>query len=212
MAAPDPQFDYLTGPHELTQAVEAHIRKWIDTYLAEVERQNDIEPRHLSRPRAYIHKQRLEALPGEDQNPAIILVSRGNREAFRNNNGGEITIPYDLGIAAVVNAPEQYVRRNGGMYGIAIAGLMLHARRRSLDGALDGRVRVLDFNQFQLEDTQDEDSRTQAIVRLEFTVTVKNAIKLGAGPAQPDPPTDPEIPPGPWPTVDDVITTIEKGN
>lgn len=212
MAAPDPQFDYLTGPHELTQAVEAHIRRWIDTYLSEVERQNDVPARHLARPRAYIHKQRLEALPGEDQNPAIILVSRGNREQFREVQGGELTIPYDLGIAAVVNAPEEYVRRNGGMYGIALAGMMLHARRRTLDGALNNRCRVLEFNQFFLEDTQDEDSRTQAIVRLEFTVTVKNALHIGAGPAQPDPPVDPETPPGPWPTVDEVITTIQKEN
>lgn len=212
MAAPDPQFDYLTGPHELTQAVEAHIRRWIDTYLSEVERQNDLAPRHLARPRAYIHKQRLEALPGEDQNPAIILVSRGNREAFRQTKGGEVTVPYDLGIAVVVNGTEDSVRRNGGMYGIAIAGMMLHARRRTLDGQLDGRIRVLDFNQFALEDTLDEDTRSQAIVRLEFTVTIKNAIHIGAGPANPDPPPDPENPPGPWPTVDDVITTIEKGN
>jgi hypothetical protein len=210
-------FGAITNPQDLPRAVEGHLKKWLDTDLAAIEREAGYTPPHYSRPASYLKVNLLEGIPGEESSPAIIIVSRGAngkpeksaRTGTRPYPTSTISLGMDVGIAVMTSSFEgDGAREVAGAYCWAIAAAMLH--RRDLDGRMDGKLHVESLDDLRLDDLPGEEARTRAMLRLEFTIRVNNFIDLGSGPSTPDPPTDPYPAPGNLPTVATHTETISK--
>jgi hypothetical protein len=205
-----PLLNLAVGP---SRAVEALLKRWIDTYLAAYERDNSLAPDHYARPASWLQTNVLEGLPGEDQSPTIIVVNRGAQGTPIRQSGG-YDVPVSVGTAVVTSSFEgDGAREVAGALGSAILGIMAH--RRNVDGAMDGRLRVESWQDFRLDDLPGEESRTRGLLRMEFTINVSNVVKLRGGPAVPDPPHDPDdtgthTPPGSLPTVAEHDVTVTK--
>jgi hypothetical protein len=199
----------LTNLHHVSVAVRDLHRKWIDTYLSDVERDNGLTPRVYTRPASYAMVNLLTAVPGEDMSPSVIIITRGaNRSVER--QGNSFDVPLDVGIALVTTSYEgDGARDAAGAYAAATAGLLMHRKR--LDGAVGGSCIVQSWDDIRLDDLPAEEQRTRAIVRLEFTVLVKDVLRTGvAGFTAPNPPADPTVEPGSRPTVLTHTTTLTK--
>jgi hypothetical protein len=205
-----PLINLAVGP---SRAVETHIKNWIDTYLSAYESDSALDLYSIARPASWIQTNLLSTYPGEDMSPAIIIIARGaNGKPVRQSGGYDI--PMDIGIAVVTTSFEgDGAREVGGAYGAAILAILSH--RRNIDGAMNGRLRVLEFSDYRLDDLPGEEQRTRGLVRMEFIVNVSNIVKLTGGPATPDPPHDVDdagthIPPGSLPTVNEIDVTVTK--
>jgi hypothetical protein len=205
-----PLINLAVGP---SRAIEAHLKTWIDTYLSAYESDHGLALYSIARPASWLQKNLLDTYPGEDISPSIITIARGaNGKPVRQSGGYDI--PLDIGIAVITTSFEgDGAREVGGAYGAAILAILSH--RRNIDGALNGRLRVLEFSDYRLDDLPGEESRTRGLVRMEFMINVSNVVKLTGGPITPDPPHDVDdtgthIPPGVFPTVNSTITTVTK--
>jgi hypothetical protein len=212
-------FGPVSNIQDVPRAVEAHVRKWISTYLAAAERAAGHAPTDLpfyARPNSYLKVNLLEGLPGEENSPTIIIVTRGgngrpekSRPAARIPYGASHSLPLDIGIAVFTASYDgDGAREVGGAYGWSIAMLMM--QRRDLDGAMDGRIRVESWDDIRLDDVAGEEARTRAILRLEFTIRLNDYGDAGQGPTTPNPPSDPYAVPSDWPTVATVTSTLSK--
>jgi hypothetical protein len=205
-----PLINLAVGP---SRAVEAHLKAWLDTYLSAYESDNAMDLYSIARPASWIQTNLLASYPGEDISPSIIIIARGANSTPVRQSGG-YDIPMDIGIAVVTTSFESDgAREVAGTYGAAILAIMSH--RRNIDGRLNGRLRVLGFSDYRLDDLPGEESKTRGLVRMEFIVNVSNIVKLTGGPVQPDPPHDVDdsgthIPPGVLPTVNSVAVTVSK--
>lgn len=201
-------FGPLLNPQDLPRSIEAQIKKWIDYYLAGVERSHNFDPPHYQRPASYLKVNLLEGIPGEEMSPCVVIVTRGanNRPERR---GRLIDLPMDVGLAVVTSSFEaDGAREVAGALGTAIVAIMMH--RRHIDNRMGGKLHVQSWDDVRLDDFSGEEARTRAILRLEFTVLVRGLIELGAGPTTDDPPVDPYEPPGDWPTVATHQATVSK--
>lgn len=194
----------IFGPLTNLQGVPRSIRdfhaKWFDTYLCDVERDAGYDPRYYSRESNYVL---VNLLTGRivDVSPAIIIVTRGANRAPE-KSGRSYDLALDVGIAHVTSGYEgDGAREVAGAFAAATVGMLIH--RRSLDGAMDGTLRVASWDDVRLDDLPAEEQMSRAIVRLEFTIIVKDIIDPSGGPAVPIPPPDPTLDPGNWPTVAD---------
>lgn len=201
-------FGPLINVQDLPRSIEDQIQKWIDFYLAAVERDHGLNPPHYQRPASYMKVNLLEGLPGEDMSPTVIIVTRGGNSKPE-RRGRVIDLPMDVGIAVVTSSFESDgAREVAGAHGAAISALLMH--RRHVDNRMGGSLHVQSWDDVRLDDLSGEESRTRAILRLEFTVLVRGVIELGAGPTTDDPPDDPYQPPGDWPTVLTHQATVSK--
>jgi hypothetical protein len=211
-----PMINLAVGP---SRAVEDFLREWIDTYLAAYERVNELDVHSYSRPQSYLKVNLLEGLPGEDMSPTIIIISRG--AANRTEQAGRVySAPMNLAVAVVTSSfDSDGAREVAGAYGAAIVTAMLH--KRNLRGAaypngrLDGRLRVLSWDDFRLDDLIGTEARTRALLRLEFSIMVNDVVQLDRGPELPDPPDtddDPGVhpPPTDLPTVLTTTVNVQK--
>jgi hypothetical protein len=202
-------FGPLTNPQELPVAVRNVIIKWIDTYLSEVERNAGLEPRTLIRPQSYSLVNIITSVPSNEVSPLVLIVTRGlNGTPVK--NGDSYDLPLDVGLAIVTNSfMGDEAREAAGRYAIATAGILLH--RRTLDGAIEGSCRVESWDDMRLDDLPATEQGSRAIVRLEFTVILKDVLRTGVyGPPTPEPPPDPVPDPGPFPTVAETTVTLKS--
>jgi hypothetical protein len=192
----------LFGPfvnlHDVSRAVRDFHQLWFDTYLCEVERQSGYTPRYYSRDGAYRLVNMLTGRIG-DISPVTIIVTRGGN-GRPERNGRSYDLPLDIGIAHVTSSFEgDGAREAAGAFAAATVSLML--QQRSLGSALNGRLRVSSWDDIRMDDLPETEQLTRAVLRLEFTVLVKDVVDPAGGPAINTPPADPTLDPGLWPTV-----------
>lgn len=201
-------FGNVVNLQDVPRSVEAHLKKWANTNIAAAERAAGITPPHYSRPMSWMKLNLLEGIPGEEMSPAIIIVTRGGN-GKPEQTGRTFNLPLDIGIAIVTSSYDgDGAREVAGALGWSVLAAMIH--RRNLDGQMDGKLRVISWDDVRLDDLAGEEARSRAIMRLEFTIMVDGVVDLGAGPTTPDPPLDPYPPPGDWPTVLTHSTTIRQ--
>lgn len=205
-----PLLNLAVGP---SRAVEAHLKRWLDTYLAAYEGDNGLGLYSIARPSTWLQQNLLESLPGEDMSPAIITIARGGAgQPVRQS--GFYDVPIDIGVAVVTSSFEgDGAREVAGAMGAAVLAIMSH--RRNIDGAMNDRLRVIGWQDFRLDDLPGEESRTRGLLRMEFIVNVSKVVMLQGGPATPDPSHLPDddgthIPPGLSPTVLTHTVSIDK--
>lgn len=192
-------FGRIVSRQDLENAAMETCKTWIDTYLAEVERQRGIDTGFYQRPKSYTTVNSVTKWD-EDQLPAIIVVSNGFSQAPRKKGDGTFDTWWGLGIACIVSGnDEASTREFASDYTAALRALF--NQRVSLDGFADGT----DFVDEHYDDIQEEDRRSMASGQVIFSVEVDNVVQTKAGPITPDdPPSDPEAPIPDWPIATSV--------
>lgn len=205
-----PLLNLAVGP---SRAIEEFLRRWLDTYMVDVEADAGLNPHTYARPQSWVRVNLLQGLPGEDLSPTLLIVNRG-ANGRTERQSGTYNVPLAIGIAVVTSSYEgDGAREVAGAIGAAAVGALLH--RRNIDGAMNGRLRVESWDDVRLDDVAGEDARTRAICRLEFTIRLNNVVNLRGGPDVPDPEHDEDEPgdhepPAPLPTVLTHIETLTK--
>ena len=92
----------VTGDDVETWALNL-FRRWMGTYLAEVERQHGLQAGHWQRPRAYVRVLSFDKWP-EDQLPAVMLVSAGIAGPPIKHGDGKIAARWLLGLGVLCSA------------------------------------------------------------------------------------------------------------
>lgn len=181
------------------------VKRWLSTYLAEVERQHGVPAGTWQRPRAYVVAPSLDKYP-EDQLPCILLISVGLAERPLRNGDGRFRTLWQMGLACVCSAATMAeTHRMAHHYGAALYALF--NQRPSLDGKADG----VDWLDYDVGDTIDyDDQRSLAAGIASFTVQVDAAVSAGAGPVTPGDPLTPDTDPWPdWPDAETVDVKVE---
>jgi hypothetical protein len=88
-------------------AAQDTLQTWIETYLAQFERDNTLTPRSLPKPRSYVLNPR-PAKYDEDQVPAIVIVCGGTVDPPERHGDGTITAWFSLGVGVLVSASDRY--------------------------------------------------------------------------------------------------------
>lgn len=197
-------FKDIKGGHTLELQVKVVLQRWLPTYLAEVERQHDLDAGTLPRPRSWKRTNEFNKWP-EDQIPAIIIISPGLvGKPIR--HGKQYHGKFALAVAALVSGREPGVARDvAGLYTAAIRACLL--QRRSLEGFARGT----DWVQERYDDIRSTESRNLASGQCVFEVELENVVSWGVGPITPsEPPIDPNVPFEDWPLVTDGGATVNN--
>jgi hypothetical protein len=170
----------IAAPH-VEEAVEDALKLWLSTYLAEVERQNDIEAGAIRRPRSFVTTIEQDVFPGE-QLPSIVTISPGLAEDPEREDASVFSAWWNVTVCAVVQASsEKAARAMAGYYAAAIrAALVQH---QSLDGFAD----AVQWISERYEGAQPgERNRSQAVGLVDFRVRVSDVLTQRAGPLEPE--------------------------
>lgn len=181
------------------------IKTWIDSYLAEVERQNGLNVRQLPRPRSYTRRNEFERWP-EDQIPAVIVISPGLTAPPVANGSGQFRGYWGVGVAVITEGQDTDNTRDlAGYYTAAIRALIL--QRPSLGGFAMG----VTWEDERYDDISDvEMGRTLASGQVVFQVEVEDIVSTKAGPVTPDtPPVTPPDDSPTWPVATVVTADVE---
>jgi hypothetical protein len=212
-------FGRIITDDQVEDAVMTCLKRWTSTELAEIERQLSLPQGYYTRPRSWEVRNEFDAWP-EDQMPRVIVISTGLAEDPIKESRGLYRVKYAVGVAVIASSLSLIdTRRYTYRLTAAVRTVLLH--RQSLDKALDGTVRGIDWIDGRNNDLPPEDGRFIAASRQLFSVEVGNVVTQNAGPPEPIPePTIPVPDPTPedphpeWPTIPDrehihVATTKE---
>lgn len=202
---PDTIFKPIITRQEVELRVTNTLKDWIDTYLAEVERQNGLDVRQLPRPRSYSRRNEFDHWP-EEQIPAVIVVSPGLVGRPVANGSGEFRGQWGVGVAVIAEGQDVNNTRDlVGYYTAAIRALIL--QRPSLGGFAMG----VTWEDERYDDISDIDvGRTLASGQVVFQVEVEGIVSTKAGPVTPDtPPVDPPPVSPTWPIATQVTADVE---
>jgi hypothetical protein len=191
---------------QIEAAVVTVLKRWIGTYLSELERQTDREVGSLARPRSYTRTTSdLDAWP-EQQLPAVFVLASGlDAEPERDSGDGKFSAWWRFGVGAVVAAnTEENTRELAQIYAAAIRALLV--QHPSLEGFADATDWVGEVYE---EGSIPGRNRTLGVGLTQYRVKVSDVVTHGAGPLEPDPAGETTAPED-WPTVEDTIVSVEN--
>lgn len=196
-------FGPIKTGYEVEQAVIAHLKRWMATYLAELERISELEAESLPMVRSWTTQASTEKWP-EDQLPAVLVVSTGLTDQPRSEGDGTTHATWRIGLAAICSArTEAKTHAFAKLYFAALRTIML--QHPSLGGYAEKTV----WGSEQYDALPiDEEKRTLAAGYGVFDVTVAEVANKLAGVLEP--PDDPYAEPGDWPTVETTEVDIER--
>jgi len=195
-------FGPIITDDQVEEAVLATLRKWLPTYMAEVERQVGLDAGFYELPVAssYTARTDFDNWP-EDMLPAIVAIGTGIEDDPVKDGYGLMRGKFLIGITGIVTSTDKLsTRRYAARLGGAVrAALVQHA---SLDLALGGRVRGVDLVGGRNNELPTEDERTIWANRQLFTVEIGEFLST-VGPDADTPQPDPT---DPWPDPVTVTT------
>lgn len=199
---------FYAGRH-VEEAVILTLLKWGQTWIAETERQNNIEPRKLPVPQRGQFTTISEVFLKwpEDQTPVVLVISRGLDGPPRVEADRSLTAPVvvDLGFIAssgFYNAAREVAQ----LLAAAYSQVLLRHPLEELE--TDG----VEYLGERYGDLPTQEDRFMGAARLSFRIWVKNWRNERGGPINRDePPDDPYQPGGTLPTVhpDRINVTID---
>lgn len=195
-------FGAIITDDQVEDAVLATLKKWLPTYMSEVERQVGLDAGYYKRPveSSYIARSDFDKWP-EEMLPAIISISTGLEDDPVKDGYGHIRGHFLIGVAGIVSSIEKLeTRRYAYRLGAAVRGALV--QHPSLDLALGGRVRGVELVGGRNNELPPEDERTIWASRQVFDVEVGDFLST-SGPAADDPLPDPT---DPWPDDSTVQT------
>lgn len=198
-------FGSIRVDDQVEDAVIATLRKWLPTYMSEVERQLGLTAGFYTRPffSSYTARTDFEVWV-EDMLPVVSVEGIAIEEDPSIDGRGQIRARYALGVVNVCSSNDAlYARLYASRMGAAIRAALI--QHQSLDAALGASVRGIIFGGSRPDLLSSQDERTIRAYRQLFVVEVGNVLTKRAGPAAPDAvPPDPSTSPIPdWPTVPD---------
>lgn len=164
----------------LERAVIAHFKLWQDTYLAEIERLTDREPRTIPGMRSYSVKSELDKFP-EEQLPAMVVVSPGVvADTIVKEGDGSYSAQWDLGIAVVSSARDEHATDDlRAYYGAAIRAVFLQH-------PAVGEVGVIaEWVDESYNDLPVDADRTVSVVQVLFRVQAEMIVEAAGGTREP---------------------------
>lgn len=201
-------FSTIISDDQVEEAVLETIRKWLPTYMSEVERQRGLDPPYYQRPQSgsYYVRTDFDKWP-EEMLPAVIIIAPGIEDDPTRSGAGIYRGKFGIAVTSVVSSNNQEETRRYAMrMGAAIRAAIL--QHQSLDQAMDGQVRGVDFVGSRNNELPPEDERTIWAYRQLFAVEVDSIVTRPAGPHTPEPPDDPNVPVPDWPTVEPGKTEV----
>lgn len=191
-------FGNITTSVDVEGAMEAHVVKWITTYLREVERQKGLKVGLLPSPRSYQKRNELQRWP-EDQMPAIVIVAPGTAGTPKRKGDGTYDANWVCGVAAVVSSTDkESTRTMASYYTAAIRAAVLQHR------SIGGFARGVTYEDERFDDLPEVQGRSLVSGQVFFTVQVSAIVDSSQGPSQPsDDPAE-------WPDVETAQVTIQK--
>lgn len=205
--SPEPEpsiFEAIPTRIQIVDAALTVLKAWLPSYIAEIERQHDLDPKTLPFPRSYSTRTQTTKW-SEDQTPAVVMVSPGLAGAPKRDGNGVWRSPWGLGVAVITSGnTQESVIANSSYYGAAVRACLL--QRQPLPG-VDGRLHWLDEDYTEIPEGQ---SRSLAAARVEFQVLIPHTVDDMAGPLpSAEPPVDPYDPPAAWQTVTKTSLNLE---
>lgn len=184
-------FGRLIAASDVEETLHTHVDRWIDVYLAEVERQHGIPVDTLARPRAFVVSGEENRNP-EDQLPAITVEAPGTADLPMADGQGRYQVRFEVDLGIHVAASTGALRL-AKLYGLALRALALQQPPDLLMG-IDWTA-----ERYPPMSLQGDRSIARAQVRLECHVP--DVTNRFAGPTDPDY-VDPGEGPSPeWPTA-----------
>lgn len=197
------EFGRIISDDMVEDAVVETLRKWLSTYLAEVEQEAGLERGYYQRPAegSYHVRNDFDKWP-EEMLPAIIVVSTGLADTPAKTGRGIYRASWSIGVAAVVSSTDQ-VKTRRYAYRMAAAIRELLVNKQSLDMALGGSLRGINWLDGRNNELPEPDpaERTLWASRQLFAVEVDQVGSQFAGPIAPEPQPDPVEPYPDVPTV-----------
>lgn len=196
----DDIFGRMVSGADVVDAVTGTIRKWIVTYLAEVERHTGRSPRTLPAFRSYVEATEVDK-DIEDQLPSCVVIVPGLFDNPRKNGDGTHDVAWSVAVGSIVSAKDRRSTMDlVKAYTLAVRALTVQ------QGALGGFAERTVWLEERYDEMAFSDERTIAAGITQHIVYVKNVICSAGGPF--DVPADPYAPPAVWTTINDVVTTI----
>jgi hypothetical protein len=205
----------IIGVYNIDDAIIGLLKKWNQSYLNEIARQNGESFERLTKPRSYRASHEVEFMP-EDQRPCCVIVCAGPEgpPEVRGSADGvgqriQATWAYQIGIQIVASG--QKIRSMPRahqlvmMYAAAARVILENQRSDILDMKVEWRGKTPSI-------VESDADRTTAVAVVNFLITVPTCHIRGIGPDQPEPDDDP-LPDSPhYPAVDPskVSLTITK--
>jgi hypothetical protein len=195
-------FGRIRHAGEAENAVRVTLQKWLHTFLTEVERQNQITPGQIERPRgdSYFRTTDPQSLPNHSI-PAIAIEGTGPVTDPQDLDGaGTVTVAWGVSVTVYAKGKNRDdALDNARMIGAAIRATL--AGKPSLEGFASD-VWWIDEDFGVLEASRE---RTMAGCEEVFGVQPDGGVmRYGAGPNQPDPDPDPVHDYGEHPTAESV--------
>lgn len=189
------QFGPIITRLDVEAAVVAHLQAWSLTYIAEVERQQELDAESLPPIRNYTTVgSGIEKWP-EDQLPMLLIMSTGLAEPPKREGRGLYRASWNCGIAAITAGggadPADSAKRTAGYYQGAVRAAML--QHPSLGGFAAGVTWVDE----RYDELPVEQSRSMAAASGFFRIEVEGVADSTGGVATvPDNPYDspPDLP------------------
>ncbi len=191
-------FGAIFSGDQLEDAVISTLRKWLPTYIREVELQRGLELGRIQKPRTYTSRNEFTTFP-EDQLPICVVVSPGLAHPPTADGEGRYHAWYALGVAIVAAAnTEDHTNKVAKMYGAAIRACLL--QKPALEGDVSMGVEWEDESYDDLPTSDKE--KTLSAVQMVFRYLIDDITTRWTGPAYPFEPGDPFTNPGDeWPLV-----------
>jgi hypothetical protein len=181
-------FKDIISSDELDVQINAVLSTWMDTYLAELDRQ-----RGFATPvpgiRSYVTLQDFRHDP-ENQTPAVVVVNAGTSGRPIKSGEGWYRSAFLVAVAVITSTKDQQsTRRMSQIYGAAVRAIML---QKKAGGNMVSDVEWLG----EANDQIDRDSGDQlAACTNSFELMVDGIVKeRGAGPAAPSTATPVPVP------------------
>lgn len=196
----------------LESAVIATLRKWMPTYLREMEVQRDLTRGRILIPRTFTTRNEFSTFPDE-QMPVCVVVSPGLADAPNPDGEGRYVGWWALGVGVVARAnTETNTNSLAKIYGAAVRAIIMHKQGLDDSWPFGGNEWI---DETFTDIPTDERERSMRAVQVIFRVWVDELVTKNAGPAYPDDP-DPDNQPGSdWPevlTADVTVQLKEEGS
>lgn len=169
---------------DVRDSLTTHLRTWAPTYLAEVGRQTSTT---LAPFRGF-------ASSSGDEYPVCVTACAGISGDVIAHGDGTIRAPFAAGAAAVVSAATRDEAETlAGRYGAALRAAVLQ------HPDLSGFAASCEWTGETLQEVAWDTDQAIVACTVRWTIWVDAVIDTRAGPLEP--PVDPVVAPGDWPTV-----------
>jgi hypothetical protein len=189
----DSVYGSLLAASDVEDGLLTILETWLNSYLAEVERQHAIEVGLLPRPRSYVVSSEISKMP-EDQIPAVIIASPGLTDPPQADGFGMYTARWKVQVAAeVVAKGNRLALKLARLYALALRAVVIQQQYDDIP------VRRIDWIDERYDVLDSADDRTVCIGVVEFAVEVPNVLTRDTGPLTPEAAPGPPSPT--WPTA-----------